>query len=149
MAEPLIDGFDSMQWGDPPGKLGPADALPLVERPGQPYEPCFRRSNESLRLGDVALSKVTYCFFNGGLSYVSLAADGDQAFAALQAQITQQHGAPRTSGAGYASWGSPDDADGGVGALFLTKKTPGALFMMTSNRAKAEKAAKAASFAGK
>ncbi|MDB5817186.1 MAG: hypothetical protein JWQ11_826 [Rhizobacter sp.] len=139
---PRIGGFGPMAWGDPIAKLGPADALPLVERPGQPYEPCFRRPNESLEFAGIALSRVTWCFYDGGLSYVSLASDDTRAFAAMSKGFATLHGAPRSAGPGAATWGAgPDSApDGATATLFETKKAPGALLMMLSNRTKIRKA---------
>jgi hypothetical protein len=140
--EPRITGFGPMTWGDPIAKLGSANALPLVERPGQPYEPCFRRPNESLEFAGIALSRVTWCFYDGGLSYVSLASDDAQAFAAMSKGFTALHGTPRSAGPGAAAWGAgPDrDSDGATATLFETKKAPGALLMMLSNRTKIRKA---------
>jgi hypothetical protein len=121
----LIAGFRGVTWGDPVAKLG------LVDPISQTSE-CFFRKSEKLTLNEIKLTDIRYCFTNGKLSSVLVSTNSP--VKAMRLAIIGAYGQPTLEVAGYVTWGSISEIDGGTAALLSDPKL-GSNLILRSNKA--------------
>lgn len=123
----LIPGFRGMEWGDPLSKLGPFE-------PTRDVATCFVRKGERLRLNELPLSEVRYCFDDGKLTIVVV--NTQAPFNSVLSAVEGAYGKPSLAVKGYTTWGDLDELNGGTAALIGDKK--GSTLLISSNKAAKE-----------